>query len=391
MCRTTVIMSTPKKGRKSVNPLATSYVVAGVVGISAILFATYIALPELFSVSYLGNAAVGTSSPLTPRHPALNTEAYDTKLLELAHVATSSPWYTAFLAGTTTVLLPGATTTTVVARKSWPTQAAYPRDGRALLPFNRIVAYYGNFFSKNMGILGQYPPEEMLPKLQAAVAEWQAADPTTPVIPAIHYIAMVAQASAGADGKYRAKMPDEEIDKALELAAQVNGITFIDLQVGLSSLQVELPKFEKYLQMPTVHLGIDPEFAMQTSGVKPGRVIGTLDADDINFVIEYLAQLVRTHDLPPKVLIVHRFTRDMVTNYKKIRPLPEVQVVLQMDGWGDPERKIGTYKYVVEAEPIQFSGFKLFYKNDMLPPSTRLLTPTEIINLTPAPSYIQYQ
>jgi len=381
-------MTIKKESPRSIKRGSTLFFIATAMAGGAFAFA-YVALPELFSVSYFGVAAVGTSTP--PSAPLLDKVAYDTKLLELAQVATTSPWYMAFLAGTTTVILPGATTTVVVPRQSWPVQAAYPRDSRALLPFNRIIAYYGNFYSKAMGALGQYPSDEMLSRLQAAVEEWKVADPSTPVVPAIHYIAMVAQAAAGADGKYRAAMPDSEIDKALELARQIDGIVFIDLQVGLSSLQVELPQFEKYLQMPNVHLGIDPEFAMQTSGVKPGRVIGTLDADDINFAAEYLAQLVRAYDLPPKVLVVHRFTKDMVTNYKQIKPLPEVQVVMHMDGWGDPERKIGTYMYTVQTEPVQFTGVKLFYKNDMLPPSTRLLTPAEILNLTPAPSYIQYQ
>jgi len=31
----------------------------------------------------------------------------------------------------------------------------------------------------------------------------------------------------------------------------------------------------------------------------------------------------------------------MVTNYKQIAPLPEVQVVLDMDGWGSQAKKIG--------------------------------------------------
>jgi ribosomal protein S2 len=34
------------------------------------------------------------------------------------------------------------------------------------------------------------------------------------------------------------------------------------------------------------------------------------------------------------VLIVHRFTQGMVTNYKKIKTVPEVQVVMDMDGFG---------------------------------------------------------
>jgi hypothetical protein len=39
---------------------------------------------------------------------------------------------------------------------------------------------------------------------------------------------------------------------------------------------------------------------------------------------------------------------------------------------------------------VQFTGFKLFYKND-LKKSDRLMTPEEILALTPKPLYIQYQ
>jgi hypothetical protein len=127
------------------------------------------------------------------------------------------------------------------------------------------------------------------------------------------------------------------------------------------------------------------------NGTRPGRVIGTFDASDVNYAANYLANLVREYNLPPKVLIVHRFTEDMVTNYKKITPLPEVQVVVDMDGWGDQAKKIGTYTYTVAAEPVQFTGFKLFYKNDLLPPSTGMLTPAQVLKLTPSALFIQYQ
>jgi hypothetical protein len=40
---------------------------------------------------------------------------------------------------------------------------------------------------------------------------------------------------------------------------------------------------------------------------------------------------------------------------------------------------------------VQFTGFKLFYKNDLLPPSTGMFTPAQLLKLTPAPIYIQYQ
>ena len=270
----------------------------------------------------------------------------------------------------------------------WPAKTVYPNGG-ALLPFNRIVAYYGNFYSKGMGVLGQYPPAEMLQKLNTEVLNWVTADPTTPVIPAIDYIAVTAQGSAG-DGKYRARMPDDQIDQAVALADQVHGIVFLDVQVGLSDLQTEIPLLEKYLKMPEVHLAIDPEFSMKT-GDRPGTVIGTMDASDINYAENYLAKLVRDNNLTPKILVVHRFTEDMVTNYSKITPLPEVQIVMDMDGWGSPAKKIGTYARVIYPEPVQFAGFKLFYKNDLLPPSTAMLAPQDILDLSPRPIYIQYQ
>jgi hypothetical protein len=358
-----------------------------------VFFLAYFAIPSLLSVSYSENSNASTTpggifNPIPP----LDKVAYDKKLLALAHVATSSPWYYAYLAGTTTVTLPGATTTTVVAKKSWPVWTApYPADSRALLPFNRIVSYYGNFYSKNMGVLGQYPEDEMLARLASTTKLWEAADPSTPVIPAIHYIAIVAQAGAGKDGKYRAVMPDDQIDHAIELAKKINGITFLDLQVGLSDVETELPKFEKYLAMDKVEVGLDPEFAMKTSGYAPGKYIGTLDAKDINWAINYLSDIVKENNLPPKILMIHRFTMDMVTNYKQIKPTPQVQFVMDMDGWGEEARKINTYQLAVQGQPVQFTGFKLFYKNDLLPPSTGMMTPKQVLELTPAPIYIQYQ
>jgi hypothetical protein len=329
--------------------------------------------------------ADGEGISLKPK-PALDIKAYNAKMLALANYApkstatSSSPVDAAFSTATSSVSIPNYL---------WPKAAPYPKAG-ALLPFNRIVAYYGNFYSKGMGVLGQYPEDEVIQKLKAVSATWLAADPTTPVIPAIDYIAVTAQGSAGKDGKYRLRMPDTQIDHALEMAKQVDGIVILDIQVGLSNLQAELPVYESYLKMPNVHLAIDPEFAMH-DGTPPGRVIGTFSSADVNYAANYLAKLVQENDLPPKILIVHRFTEDMLTGTKNIKPLPEVQVVIDMDGWGFGAKKINTYNTVVYPEPVQFTGFKLFYKNDLLPPSTRMLTPSEVLDLKPSPSFIQYQ
>ncbi len=381
-------MSTKKESPRSTN-YSLLLVLAGVASAVALFAIMYAGLPAYFAVTYAENASSTPAVHAPPSRPVLDVAAYDAKLLSLAHVATSTTWYQAFLQGTTTITLPGATTSITVAKKLWPVKAAYPLGG-ALLPFNRIVAYYGNFYSKGMGVLGEYPEDVVIAKLQAEMANWEAADPSTPVVPAIEYIDVTAQGSAGKDGKYRLRMPDTQIDKAIALAAKVHGIVILDVQVGLSTLQDELPLLKDYLAMPQVHLAIDPEFAMH-NGTPPGRVIGTMDATDINYASSFLADLVEKNNLPPKILVVHRFTEDMVTNYKLIKKIPEVQIVMQMDGWGGPARKINTYNTVINPEPVQFTGFKLFYKNDLKEEPPRLMTPAEVLKLTPSPSFIQYQ
>ncbi len=272
----------------------------------------------------------------------------------------------------------------------WPVKPQpYPMDN-AILPFKRIVAFYGNLYSKRMGVLGEYPPEELWIKLKAEVKAWEKADPSTPVVPAIHYIAVVAQGSPLKDGKYRRRMPESQIDSALTIARMGNAIVFLDIQVALSNVKEEVPLLEKYLKMPHVHLAIDPEFSMK-DGSRPGTKIGSYEADDINYCSEYLAKLVRENNLSPKILIVHRFTQRMVKNYRNIVLHPEVQLVMNMDGWGPPVLKNDTYRQYIYKEPVQFTGFKLFYKNDLKRPPHRMLTPPELIKLKPQPIYIQYQ
>ena len=351
--------------------------------------ATYKVLGEIGQSSSSASAVDATSTSLSNLTP-IDTVAYNAKLLALANVPsrTITIVVTSTIPGTSTIAR--STTTKVVSSTSaWPVKTVYPEAG-ALLPFNRIVAYYGNFYSTQMGVLGQYPPDQMMQMLKGVVAQWQAADPSTPVIPALDYIVVTAQGSPGADGKYRLRMPDSQIDKALDLMKQVNGLVFLDFQVGHSNVQSEVPLYESYLKLPNVELSLDPEFDMEP-GVKPDAEIGTMSASDIDWAANYIANLVNQNNLPPKILVVHRFTEDMVTNYKAITPLPQVQIVMDMDGWGSQAKKINTYQRVIAAEPVQFTGFKLFYKNDLLPPSTGMLTPAQVLQLSPQPSYIQYQ
>lgn len=270
----------------------------------------------------------------------------------------------------------------------WKISETTPPEG-AILPYKRIIAYYGNLYSKQMGILGELPKPEVLKKLMAEAAAWEKADTMMKVQPALHYIAVTAQIDPGKAGKYRLRMPFSQIDTVLKMAEKINAIVFLDIQIGLGSLQEEIPELEKYLKMPHVHLGIDPEFSMK-GGQRPGAVIGSFDAADINYATNYMAKIVRDNNLPPKILVIHRFTKGMVTNYQQIKIQPEVQIVMHMDGWGPPSLKLGTYSHFIYKEPVEYAGFKIFYKNDSKN-NGRIMYPHELVKLKPQPVYIQYQ
>lgn len=255
----------------------------------------------------------------------------------------------------------------------------------SLLPGCRVVAYYGNPLSRRMGILGEIDPDSMLARLQRQADAYARADSTTPVMPALELIVTVAQGTAGRDSMYRARMPDSLIERVASWAEQRGYLLILDVQVGRSSVRRELEPLIKYLARPTVHLALDPEFAMLPGRV-PGRVIGTLDASQVNVAADTLAALVSAYHLPPKMLIVHRFTRPMLTNHERIHLDPRVQVVIDMDGFGAPVLKRSSYLHYVFDHPVQFAGFKVFYKNDR-----PMLTPEQVVRLVPIPLFVMYQ
>jgi hypothetical protein len=276
------------------------------------------------------------------------------------------------------------------AEARWP--AGPPALPGALLPSNRIVAYYGNPHSKKMGVLGEYPEQQMLGMLDKTVALWKAADPKTPVIPAIHLVTVVAQGAAGTDGMWRRREDSSMIERSYQWAKSRHGVLILDIQASHSTLPQELPRLLPFLTRPDVHLGVDPEFYMhyEREGLRPSSKIGTMMAKDVNYCIHVLDSLVAANKLPPKIIVVHRFTSKMVPDAENIRPTSRVQVVMDMDGWGPPWLKFDSYRDYIVNHPVQFTGFKLFYHNDTKK-GDALLTPGEVLQLRPRLSYIQYQ
>lgn len=263
--------------------------------------------------------------------------------------------------------------------------AATHRLPGSLMPGCRIVAYYGNPMSRRMGILGEIQSDSMLARLAKQAAAYAAVDSSRPVLPALELIATVAQASPGRSGQYRARMPDTLIERVMSWAESHHYLVILDIQTGRSTMAAEMQPLMKYLARPYVHLALDPEFSIGSKRI-PGQVIGRIDAADVNAVSSTLASLVDSLKLPPKMLIVHRFTRPMLSNHERIRLDPRVQIVIDMDGFGAPHLKYGSYKAYVHDRPVQFAGFKVFYKNDK-----PMLTPEQVLQLDPVPLFIMYQ
>ena len=263
--------------------------------------------------------------------------------------------------------------------------AATRRLPGSLLPGCRVVAYYGNPMSKRMGILGEIKPDSMLARLAKQAAAYAVVDTGRPVLPALELIATVAQAGPGKSGLYRARMPDTLIARVMGWAEAHHYLVILDIQTGRSTMAAEMVPLMKYLAKPYVHLGLDPEFSIGSKHV-PGKIIGRIDATDVNAVSAVLANLVDSLKLPPKMLIVHRFTTPMLSNHQKIKLDPRVQIVIDMDGFGAPHLKYGSYKAYVHDRPVQYAGFKLFYKNDK-----PMLTPEQVLEMDPVPLFIMYQ
>ncbi len=222
-------------------------------------------------------------------------------------------------------------------------------------------------------------------RLLAEAANYEAADPTRPVIPAFEIIATVAQSVPGHDGTYILDTDHPTIREYVDYAAAHDMLVFLDLQIGRGTVAAEIEKVRPLLERPHVHLALDPEFAV-AEGEILGEHIGSLGAESIRYAQETLAELAAEHGLPPKVLIVHQFREDMISGKDALAPVPGVQLVIDADGYGVPILKTDVYNILVRDEPIEFGGIKLFYRQDK-----PLMTAAEVLALNPSPDLVIYQ
>jgi hypothetical protein len=254
----------------------------------------------------------------------------------------------------------------------------------SLLANSMVVSYYGNPYSGLMGVLGQLSKEELVTALKRRAADYEVAG-GRPAKPAIHFVATVAQAGAGADGLYRARMPYSLVAEYAQLAADNDMLFILDLQFGRSTVQAELAPWLPLLRQPHVHLALDPEFNMWGSDV-PGKALGHMTAREINYAQQVLADIVAKENLPNKVLILYQFTASMLPDKGNIQNNPLVDVVINMDGFGGRASKLTHYQWYAIDGAVGLPGIKLFYQHDI-----DLFSPADLMALDRRPDVVVYQ
>jgi hypothetical protein len=261
--------------------------------------------------------------------------------------------------------------------------------GRSILLNSDILAFYGHPVAKRMGILGRYPREELLKKLDALAEEYRIESGGRAIQKAFYIIYGTVQP----EGKILTmkQINGPLLDEWIQFAQQNDIIVFLDHQIGRFDPVESLVQMFPYLKYPNVHLALDPEWRTE----KPMQEFGYVTADEINRAQEAMEKYMIDNDIPgERMLVIHQFREVMIKNRSAVRAdFEHVRLVHCMDGVGTPGEKLDTYKFNALAKNMPVKAFKLFY-DFQLPGvlvDTPLLTPKEVYALEPRPYVIMYQ
>ena len=261
-----------------------------------------------------------------------------------------------------------------------------------------IVAYYGRPGTSSLGVLGQYPIEELMKKIKATADEYAQITGNKNVVPAFDLIYGLASSEPGRKKDYILPLSSKKLMTYIDAATKNGFAVFIDLQLGKMTPAEAVKPVLKYLKYDNVHLAIDPEFEVKDLNVRPGKVIGHISGEQVNEVQAVMTEYMKANNITDnKILVIHMFTHKMVGDKKSIKRYDQINLIMNLDGHGSPNLKINTYNglYTTDASNKVAGGFKLFFSEDK--PS--MMTPREVmgmdkvgkIKINKAPKFINYQ
>ena len=262
-----------------------------------------------------------------------------------------------------------------------------PGGGQLTLPGKMYVALYGTPVTSALGVLGEQSIEETIVRAQEYAARYE---PLTdaPVIPTLEIIATVASAQPEWDGMYSNELPIDDLRPLVDLAAEHGVYVVLDLQPGRHDFVSQAQRYEELLLLPHVGLALDPEWRLGPDEVHMVR-IGHVDVEEVNDVVDYMADLTREHNLPQKMLVLHMFQLGMIPDVDEVdRSREEVAVLIHADGQGGQGDKQATWNALHNFAPsIEHWGWKNFYDED-----APMLTPEQTMaQVDPPPDFISYQ
>jgi hypothetical protein len=251
-----------------------------------------------------------------------------------------------------------------------------------------MVSFYGSAEDAPMGILNFREEPQLLEELRARAEEYQALSPDREVMPTFHVIVTVADPWFGEDGNFNHHLSLAGIEYWLDLAEREGMAVVLDIQPGHAPVQEEFERIKPYLYRPHVHLALDSEYTMEMTpdGLYeiPGQVLGSLYAEQINPIQAQLEEIALEIGVN-KVLILHQFEDEMLPDKENIEDYAHVEVVIDSDGWGGPD-KVRDYHQYASEPAFEYGGYKLYRNWD-----NPLLTPQEVMNLEPPPGVVIYQ
>ncbi|WP_265522632.1 hypothetical protein [Oerskovia flava] len=261
-----------------------------------------------------------------------------------------------------------------------------PGGGQLVLPGKSYVALYGSPVTPALGVLGEQGVPETIARAQRLAKQYT--DLTDqPVVPTLEIIVTVASGSAGDDGNYSNEWPVETFLPLVDAAEEAGVYVVLDFQPGRTDFRTQVEEYAELVARPHVGVALDPEWRLEPDEVHL-RQIGSVGIDEVNDVVDYLADLTRENDLPQKLLVLHQFRLSMITDRERLdTSRPELAVLIHADGQGGQQAKTATWEALHRDAPDGvYWGWKNFYDED-----TPMLTPEQTFRVRPVPDFVSYQ
>jgi len=252
---------------------------------------------------------------------------------------------------------------------------------------NHIIAYYGHPKSKIMGIIGRHPKEELVELLRKEAAEYDRVNGEKGVVCAFYIIYGTCQPH-GNIGRMNPEMLESYINFCLENRMLI----YIDHQIGKNAPRDAIAEILPYLKYPNVHLAIDVEWRT----TRPMKEVGHITAAELNELQQIMRKYMIDNNIPGKrQLVFHQFNDRMVTQISQVKAdYDPVMLIHSTSGWGKPSVKLSTHERNARVTNIPDKAFKLWYfysDKKGVHYDKPLMTPEDVIALTPQPGLIIYQ